>query len=53
MAYAHAVGATRYTWESSRVLLARATPYRSGDALAGLAAADATERVARARDPVG
>lgn len=46
MAYAHAVGATRYTWEALRELLARASPYRSGDALAGLAAADATERVA-------
>ena len=46
MAFAHAVGGTRYRFDDLRTLLARATPYRSGDALAGVAAADATERVA-------
>ena len=46
MGFAHAIGGTRYLFEDLRTLLARATPYRSGDALAGVAAADATERVA-------
>ena len=36
----------RFTFPDLRTLLARATPYRSGDALAGLTAADQTERVA-------
>ncbi len=46
MGFAHAVGGTRYRFDDLRTLLARATPYRSGDVLAGVAAADATERVA-------
>ena len=46
MGFAHAIGGTRHVFEDLRTLLARATPYRSGDALAGVAAADATERVA-------
>jgi ethanolamine ammonia-lyase large subunit len=44
--YAHTVGSVRYTFSDLRTLLARATPYRSGDALAGLAAGSAAERVA-------
>ena len=44
--YAHTVGSIRYTFGDLKTLLARATPYRSGDALAGLAAASAEERVA-------
>jgi ethanolamine ammonia-lyase large subunit len=37
---------TRFIFPDLRTLLARATPFRSGDALAGLAAATAAERVA-------
>ncbi len=46
MLAAHTVGATRYTFSDLKTLLAKATPFRSGDALAGLAAASAEERVA-------
>jgi ethanolamine ammonia-lyase large subunit len=46
VAYAHTLGSTRYTFSDLRTLLARATPFRSGDALAGLAATTAAERVA-------
>jgi ethanolamine ammonia-lyase large subunit len=44
--YAATVGHTRYTFPDLRTLLARATPLRSGDQLAGVAAASAAERVA-------
>ena len=44
--YAHTVGGTRYRFDDLRTLLARATPARSGDTLAGLAAASAEERLA-------
>ena len=44
--YVHAVGATSYRFADLKTLLARATPARSGDMLAGLAAASAEERVA-------
>ncbi|HMK72071.1 MAG TPA: ethanolamine ammonia-lyase subunit EutB, partial [Myxococcaceae bacterium] len=43
------VGATRYRFEDLKTLLARASPLRSGDVLAGVAAADAAERVAAQR----
>jgi len=46
MPFAHAIGAIQYTFASLRELLARATPARSGDVLAGVAAASAEERVA-------
>jgi ethanolamine ammonia-lyase large subunit len=46
MAFAHTIGGTRYTFATLRELLACATPARSGDALAGIAAASAEERVA-------
>ena len=46
MAYRHVIGGTSYVFEDLRSLLARATPFRSGDALAGVAAASAAERVA-------
>ncbi len=46
MGFAHAVGSTRHTFADLKTLLARATPLRSGDQLAGLAAASAAERVA-------
>ena len=44
--YVHAVGATSYRFADLKTLLARATPARSGDALAGIAATSAEERVA-------
>jgi ethanolamine ammonia-lyase large subunit len=46
LAYAHTLAGTRHTFPDLRTLLARATPFRSGDALAGLAANSAAERVA-------
>ncbi len=46
MTYAHTLAGTRYVFDDMRTLLARATPYRSGDALAGIAATNAAERVA-------
>jgi ethanolamine ammonia-lyase large subunit len=46
MAYAHTVAGVCYTFDSLAKLLARATPARSGDQLAGLCAASAQERVA-------
>ena len=46
MAYAHTINATRYSFRDLRTLLARATPPRSGDQLAGIAATSASERVA-------
>ncbi len=49
MGFAHAVGGTRYLFPDLRTLLARATPLRSGDVLAGLAAETAQERVAAQR----
>src|SRR5260370_11334608 len=44
--YAATVGGTRYACADLRSLLARASPARSGDALAGIAAGSAEERVA-------
>jgi ethanolamine ammonia-lyase large subunit len=49
MAHHQTVGTTRYVFEDLKSLLARATPFRSGDALAGVAARDAAERVAAQR----
>ena len=46
MPYQHTVNGTRYTFPDLRTLLARATPARSGDVLAGIAADTASERVA-------
>ena len=46
MAYAHTVGGVRYSFGSLVQLLARATPARSGDQLAGVCAATAEERIA-------
>src|SRR5690242_17150381 len=46
MAYSHTLAGTRYLFDDLRALLARATPFRSGDALAGITAASAAERVA-------
>jgi len=44
--FGHVVGGTRYTFPDLRALLARATPHRSGDVLAGVAAGSMAERVA-------
>ncbi len=46
MSVSHCVGATTYRFEDLRTLLARASPNRSGDHLAGVAARSAEERVA-------
>src|SRR5579862_9571959 len=44
--YSAALGGTTYRFPDLRDLLAKASPYRSGDALAGIAASSAAERVA-------
>jgi len=46
MDYGHTLGSLRHTFASLRELMAKATPFRSGDALAGIAASSAEERVA-------
>ena len=49
MGFAQSVGGTRYLFADLRRLLACATPFRSGDALAGIAAESAAQRVAAQR----
>jgi ethanolamine ammonia-lyase large subunit len=46
MAYSHTIGARVYQFEDLRTLMARASPARSGDLLAGVAAVTVQERVA-------
>jgi len=46
MEYGHTLGGVRYGFRSLRELMAKATPFRSGDALAGLIAGSSEERVA-------
>lgn len=46
MSYSHTVNAQRHTFVDLRDLMARATPLRSGDRLAGVAAGSAAERMA-------
>jgi ethanolamine ammonia-lyase large subunit len=46
MDYGYTLGSVRYSFHGLSDLMAKATPYRSGDALAGLAAASAEQRVA-------
>jgi ethanolamine ammonia-lyase large subunit len=46
MSYRHTVGTERHVFADLRTLLARASPLRSGDQLAGVAARSAAERVA-------
>ena len=46
MLYRHTIGARTYGFADLKTLLARASPPRSGDVLAGLAATTAEERVA-------
>jgi hypothetical protein len=45
-AFRHTVGSQTYQFPDLRALMARATPMRSGDLLAGVAASSARERVA-------
>ena len=44
--YSATIGARRYTFADLKTLMAKATPLRSGDQLAGLAAETGEERVA-------
>lgn len=46
MAFAHTLAGTTYRFADLRTLLARASPLRSGDVMAGLAAGSAAERIA-------
>jgi ethanolamine ammonia-lyase large subunit len=46
MAYTQDVAGTRYTFADLRAMLAAASPQRSGDELAGVAAASVAERIA-------
>ncbi|HEX5633813.1 MAG TPA: ethanolamine ammonia-lyase subunit EutB [Gemmatimonadales bacterium] len=46
MPFRHVVGGARYSFPDLRTLLAKATPHRAGDELAGLVARSAEERVA-------
>src|SRR5215469_16066541 len=46
MVYRHTIDATSYVFDDLRDLLAKATPPRSGDRLAGLAANSAEEMIA-------
>jgi ethanolamine ammonia-lyase large subunit len=46
MPYSHTAGGERYSFPSLARLLAKATPARSGDELAGIAAESAKERIA-------
>ncbi|MGE5116528.1 MAG: ethanolamine ammonia-lyase subunit EutB [Betaproteobacteria bacterium] len=46
MGYRHSVGGVRYAFDDLKTLLARASPLRSGDVLAGVAATSAAERMA-------
>jgi ethanolamine ammonia-lyase large subunit len=46
MAHTATIAGTSYVFADLKTLLAKATPHRAGDVLAGVAAADATERVA-------
>ncbi|HSV69294.1 MAG TPA: ethanolamine ammonia-lyase subunit EutB [Methylibium sp.] len=46
MAYQHTIGGERYRFADLKDVMAKATPLRSGDQLAGIAAATAAERMA-------
>lgn len=46
MSFRHTVGSSTYNFEDLKTVLAKATPLRSGDQLAGVAAHDGEERVA-------
>jgi ethanolamine ammonia-lyase large subunit len=46
MIYRHTIGSTNYVFDNLRDLMAKATPPRSGDRLAGIAATSAEEMIA-------
>ncbi len=46
MAYRYSIGTCTHQFADLRAVMARASPARSGDALAGLGAASAQERMA-------
>src|SRR5260221_10085215 len=46
MVFRHAIGATAYVFDDLRDLMAKATPLRSGDRLAGIAAESAEQMIA-------
>ena len=46
MVYRHTIDATTYVFDDLRDLLAKATPPRSGDRLAGIAAESAEQMIA-------
>src|SRR5580658_10223064 len=46
MSYAHTIGGVVHRFDDLKALMARATPARSGDELASIAARSAEERVA-------
>jgi ethanolamine ammonia-lyase large subunit len=46
MKYRHTIRGVTYNFDDLRVLLAKASPLRSGDELAGIAAVSSSERVA-------
>ena len=46
MSYHHTIGRKSYRFNDLKTLLAKASPHRSGDALAGVAAESYEERVA-------
>ena len=46
MSYRYSVAQQQYIFQDLKTLMAKATPLRSGDELAGVAASNATERVA-------
>lgn len=46
MAYSHSVGTTTYRFPTLKILLAKASPVRAGDRLAGIAAESAEENIA-------
>lgn len=46
MAYRFTIAQQTYVFEDLKILLAKATPFRTGDALAGLTANSNEERIA-------
>ena len=46
MSFAHTIGGSTYRFDDLKALLAKATPVRSGDELAGVAAQSEIERAA-------
>ena len=53
MPYRHLIGPRAYVFADLKELMAKATPVRSGDMLAGIAAASAEENVAARMCQIG